>query len=149
MNPIIEIVPFSNTWFVGLFLVLCISTLIIQFAIRVPPDTRRILSSTLGIVLICRELWKNWYIWTKFVKFCVDLYFRLLNIFWWFFVQIKFEYRDAIELSKTGWTSKVASNFFQEWRGFGDKCFEFWASTYFWKRSNTFLPMISHWKKLE
>jgi len=62
MNPIIEIVPFSNTWFVGLFLVLCISTLIIQFAIRVPPDTRRILSSTLGIVLICRELWKNWYI---------------------------------------------------------------------------------------
>ncbi len=62
MNPIIEIAPFSSTWFLGLVVVFITSLLIIQFAIRVPPDTRKILSITLGIVLIFREFWKNWYI---------------------------------------------------------------------------------------
>ena len=62
MNLIADIAPFSITWFVGIIAVIVAIILIIQFAIRVPPDTRRILSITLGIILILRELWKNWYI---------------------------------------------------------------------------------------
>ena len=62
MNLIADIAPFSITWFVGIIAVIVAIVLIIQFAIRVPPDTRRILSITLGIILILRELWKNWYI---------------------------------------------------------------------------------------
>ena len=62
MNLIADIAPFSTTWFVGIIAVIVAIISIIQFAIRVPPDTRRILSITLGIILILRELWKNWYI---------------------------------------------------------------------------------------
>ena len=43
-------------------MVFIVGILIIQFAIRVPPDSRRILSITMGIVLIFREVWKTWYI---------------------------------------------------------------------------------------
>lgn len=62
MSPIIEITPFSNIWLLGLVVVFFVSLLIIQIAIRIPPDTRRTLSIILGIVLISREFWKNWYI---------------------------------------------------------------------------------------
>jgi len=62
MNPIVDITPFSITWIIGIIAVIVAIILIIQFAIRVPPDTRRILSITLGMILILRELWKNWYI---------------------------------------------------------------------------------------
>jgi hypothetical integral membrane protein (TIGR02206 family) len=62
MNTIVKIEPFSNTWFTGIFSVFLLSILIIQVAIRVPPDKRKILSIALGVLLISRELWKNWYI---------------------------------------------------------------------------------------
>ena len=62
MDPIVKVALFSNTWFVGLIMVFIVGILIIQFAIRVPPDSRRILSITMGIVLIFREVWKTWYI---------------------------------------------------------------------------------------
>ena len=62
MNLAIDIVPLTITWWFGILIPFCIGLLIIQLAIRIPPDKRRLLSISLGIIMISRELWKSWYI---------------------------------------------------------------------------------------
>jgi hypothetical integral membrane protein (TIGR02206 family) len=62
MNLAIDIVPLTITWWFGILIPFCIGLLIIQLAIRIPPDNRRLLSISLGIIMISRELWKSWYI---------------------------------------------------------------------------------------
>ena len=60
-NPVI-INPLSIVWWKGIIIATFISIIIVQFAVRIPPDKRRVLMISLGILMIAREVWKNWYI---------------------------------------------------------------------------------------
>ena len=50
------------TWWIGIIISLIVSFIIIQIAIRIPPDKRKILMILVGITLICIELIQQFYL---------------------------------------------------------------------------------------
>ena len=56
------IVPLSLLWWIGIIFSLVIGILIIQIAIRIPPDKRRILRIGIGLLMLCEEIWNQWYV---------------------------------------------------------------------------------------
>tara|TARA_A100001011_G_scaffold236297_1_gene244270 strand:- start:330 stop:1022 length:693 start_codon:yes stop_codon:yes gene_type:complete len=54
--------PLSMTWWIGIIVSLIISFIIIQIAIRIPPDKRKILMISIGITLILIELVQQAYL---------------------------------------------------------------------------------------
>ena len=52
----------SSTWWIGISLSILVSFGIIQIAIRIPPDRRRILMMIMGITLISIELMQQFYL---------------------------------------------------------------------------------------
>ena len=54
--------PLSMTWWIGIIISLIISFIIIQIAIRIPPDKRKILMISIGITLILIELVQQAYL---------------------------------------------------------------------------------------
>lgn len=50
------------TWWIGIIISLIVSFIIIQIAIRIPPDKRKILMILVGITLICIELIQQLYL---------------------------------------------------------------------------------------
>ena len=62
MNIEYIIDPFSMLWWKGIIFSILIGFLIIQFAIRIPPDKRNILRIVLGAIMILEEIGNQWYI---------------------------------------------------------------------------------------
>ena len=60
-NPVV-IIPFSILWWKGIIIVLFIAVIIIQLAIRIPPDKRRILMLSIGLLMLVREVARQWYL---------------------------------------------------------------------------------------
>ena len=54
--------PLSSTWWIGMSLSILVSFGIIQIAIRIPPDKRKILMMILGFTLISIELMQQFYL---------------------------------------------------------------------------------------
>ena len=54
--------PLSSTWWIGMSLSILVSFSIIQIAIRIPPDRRKILMMIMGITLISIELMQQFYL---------------------------------------------------------------------------------------
>ena len=54
--------PLSSTWWIGMSLSILVSFGIIQIAIRIPPDRRKILMMIMGITLISIELMQQFYL---------------------------------------------------------------------------------------
>ena len=54
--------PLSSTWWIGMSLSILVSFGIIQIAIRIPPDKRKILMMILGFTLISIELMQQLYL---------------------------------------------------------------------------------------
>tara|TARA_B100001093_G_scaffold63358_1_gene53227 strand:+ start:587 stop:1279 length:693 start_codon:yes stop_codon:yes gene_type:complete len=54
--------PLSMTWWIGIIISLIISFIIIQIGIRIPPDKRKILMISIGIMLILIELVQQAYL---------------------------------------------------------------------------------------
>ena len=54
--------PLSSTWWIGMSLSILVSFGIIQIAIRIPPDKRKILMMILGFILISIELMQQLYL---------------------------------------------------------------------------------------
>ena len=54
--------PLSNVWYIGIFVSIILSLIIIQVAIRIPPDKRRILMIFLGLLLILIEVTQQFYL---------------------------------------------------------------------------------------
>ena len=54
--------PLSSTWWIGMSLSILVSLGIIQIAIRIPPDRRKILMMIMGITLISIELMQQFYL---------------------------------------------------------------------------------------
>jgi len=53
---------FSNLWWLGIIISFIISFSIIQFAIRIPPDRRRLFMIVLGLFLIFLELFRHYHL---------------------------------------------------------------------------------------
>tara|TARA_X000000950_G_C13864646_1_gene640205 strand:+ start:678 stop:1370 length:693 start_codon:yes stop_codon:yes gene_type:complete len=53
---------FSNLWWLGIIISISISILIIQLAIRIPPDRRRALMICLGVFLLSLELVRHYHL---------------------------------------------------------------------------------------
>ena len=54
--------PLSSTWWIGMSLSILVSFGIIQIAIRIPPDKRKILMMIMGFTLISIELMQQFYL---------------------------------------------------------------------------------------
>ena len=54
--------PLSALWWKGIFWASIISVGIIQLAIRIPPDKRRMLMILMGVLQLSREVWRQWYL---------------------------------------------------------------------------------------
>ena len=54
--------PFSFLWWNGIVFSLFIGVIIIQLAIRIPPDKRKILRLAIGSFMFFEEIWNQWYI---------------------------------------------------------------------------------------
>ena len=61
MNLAVTIAPLSFLWWMGIILSLLIGILIIQLAIRIPPDKRTILRISIGILMFFEELFNQFY----------------------------------------------------------------------------------------
>ena len=61
MNLAVTIAPLSFLWWMGIILSLLIGILIIQLAIRIPPDKRTILRISIGILMFSEELFNQFY----------------------------------------------------------------------------------------
>ena len=53
---------FSNLWWLGITISIIISIFIIQLAIRIPPDRRRVLMIFLGFFLLSLELVRHYHL---------------------------------------------------------------------------------------
>ncbi len=54
--------PFSVLWWTGIIGSICISVGLIQLAIRIPPDKRRLIMISIGLLQIGCEIWRQWYL---------------------------------------------------------------------------------------
>lgn len=54
--------PFTPIWWAGILGTIIISVGFIQLALRIPPDKRRLLMISIGLLQIGRELWWQWYL---------------------------------------------------------------------------------------
>lgn len=62
MGDPVVIFPFSVLWWKGIIIVSFVAFLIIQLAIRIPPDKRRILMISIGLIMLLREVSRQWYL---------------------------------------------------------------------------------------
>lgn len=53
---------FSNLWWLGIIISIIISILIVQLAIRIPPDRRKVLMTFLGVFLLSLELVRHYHL---------------------------------------------------------------------------------------
>ena len=53
---------FSNLWWLGIIISIIISIFIVQLAIRIPPDRRRVLMIFLGLFLLFLECFRHYHL---------------------------------------------------------------------------------------
>ena len=61
MTDPVVIEPLSSLWWIGIVVSILTSIIIIQIGIRVPPDKRRVLMVSLGVLILVLEAWQQFY----------------------------------------------------------------------------------------
>ena len=61
MTDPVVIEPLSSLWWIGIVVLILTSIIIIQIGIRVPPDKRRVLMVSLGVLILVLEAWQQFY----------------------------------------------------------------------------------------